>query len=100
MQCLTYLGSFADDEPTTFAKFREFFWPLISRLVRPAIASMDNSAEILELCFDMLQTLEQTQPEILDLKQLSNDWFSLLLDYTTSEVSEKTFYTSASPESN
>ncbi|KAK4252308.1 hypothetical protein C7999DRAFT_27033 [Corynascus novoguineensis] len=77
--------SFADEETTIFAKFREFFWPLISRLVRPAIESMDNSAEILELCFDMLQTLEQTQPEILDLKQLSNDWFSLLLDYTTSE---------------
>jgi ubiquitin carboxyl-terminal hydrolase 34 len=68
------------------AKFRDFFWPLISRLVRPAIASTTNSAEILELCFDLLHTLEETQSGVLKLKQLSNDWFRLLLDYSTSEV--------------
>ncbi|KAK3295943.1 uncharacterized protein B0H64DRAFT_417531 [Chaetomium fimeti] len=70
---------------TTVAKLREFFWPLISRLVRPAIASTGNSAEILELCSDMLGTLEETQIGMLDLKQLSNDWFDLLINYTTSE---------------
>jgi ubiquitin carboxyl-terminal hydrolase 34 len=67
-------------------KFRHFFWPLISQLIRPAIASAGNSVEILELCFDMLQTLEEAQFEGLNLKQLSNDWFSLVLDYTTTEV--------------
>jgi ubiquitin carboxyl-terminal hydrolase 34 len=34
----------------------------------------------------MLQTLRGTQSEISNLKQLSNDWFNLLLDYKTSEV--------------
>ncbi|KAK4157923.1 hypothetical protein C8A00DRAFT_29151 [Chaetomidium leptoderma] len=69
----------------TVTRFRDFFWPLISRLVKPAIASTGNSAEILELCFDMLQTLEEAQSERLNLKQLSSDWFDLLLSYTTSE---------------
>jgi ubiquitin carboxyl-terminal hydrolase 34 len=71
---------------TTVAKLREFLWPLISRLVRPAIASTGNSAEILELCSDMLGTLEERQIGILDLKQLSTDWFDLLVDYNTTEV--------------
>jgi hypothetical protein len=38
----------------------------------------------------MLQTLQEAQPETLDLEQLSDDWFSLLLDYTTTEVRLKT----------
>lgn len=72
--------------PTTVAKLREFFWSLISRLVRPAIAGNGNPAEILDLCSDMLGALEETQIEMLDLKQLSYDWFDLLANYTTSEV--------------
>ena len=72
-------------------RFRDFFWPLIWRLVRPAITSIGNSVEILDLCFDMLQTLQEAQPETLDLEQLSDDWFSLLLDYTTSEVRLRTW---------
>ena len=68
------------------ARLRAFFWPLISRLVRPAIVNGGNSTEVLELCFDMLQTLQESQSPSLSLKQLSSDWFDLLLDYTTTEV--------------
>ena len=78
--------SSSEKRSTTVAKLREFFWPLISRLVRPAIAGTGNPAEILDLCSDMLGTLEETQIEMLDIKQLSNDWFDLLANYTTSEV--------------
>lgn len=34
----------------------------------------------------MLQTLQESQSQSLGLKELSSDWFDLLLDYTTSEV--------------
>lgn len=79
----------AEEVSPTVARFRHFFWPLISRLVKPAVASSGNSAEVLDLCFDMLQSLEEDQPETLQLKELSNEWFSLLLCYTTSEVRRK-----------
>ncbi len=72
-------------------RFRDFFWPLIWRLVRPAITCAGTSVEILDLCFDMLQTLQEAQPETLDLEQLSDDWFGLLLDYTTTEVRWRTW---------
>ena len=68
------------------AKFRDFFWPLVSQLVRPAISKTNSSTEILELCFDMLRALEETQPGSANLDQLSRDWLDLLLNYTTSEV--------------
>ncbi|KAK4140337.1 uncharacterized protein C8A04DRAFT_15044 [Dichotomopilus funicola] len=71
--------------PETVSKFREFFWPLISQLVRPAMANPANSTDTLDLCFDMLQTLEDARTEIPNLKQLSNDWFLQLLRYTTFE---------------
>ena len=76
----------------TVQRFRDFFWPLIWRLVRPAITGIGNSVEILDLCFDMLQTLQEAQPETLDLEQLSDEWFGLLLDYTTSEVRFENLY--------
>lgn len=68
------------------AKLRGFFWPLVSRLVRPAITGPVDSTEVLNLCFEMLQTLGAAQSEISNLKQLSDDWFDLLLGYTTTEV--------------
>jgi ubiquitin carboxyl-terminal hydrolase 34 len=79
-------NSAVEEASPIVARFRDFFWPLISRLVKPAIASPGNSAEILELCFDMLQTLDEAESTIVNLKQLSNEWFGLLLSYTTSEV--------------
>ncbi len=86
-----FVNSLQNAAPTV-QRFRDFFWPLIWRLVRPAITGIGNSVEILDLCFDMLQTLQEAQPETLDLEQLSDDWFSLLLDYTTSEVRIETLY--------
>ncbi|GAB1320503.1 USP domain-containing protein [Madurella fahalii] len=74
----------SDSCPTT-SKFREFLWPLISRLVGPAIASPSNSAEVLSLCLVMFQTLRDDQPGILNLRDLANDWLELLLGHTTSE---------------
>lgn len=68
------------------AKFRDFFWPQVSRLVGPAIGNPDNAAEVLCLCLEMLQTLRAAKSEIFNLKQLSTDSFELLLGYTTSEV--------------
>ncbi|KAK4237057.1 hypothetical protein C8A03DRAFT_16355 [Achaetomium macrosporum] len=76
--------SLEEVDPTT-TKLRDFLWPLVSRLVRPAIANPSRSAEVLDLCFDMLQTLQETQSEIANLKQLSDDWFDVLLGYTTTE---------------
>ncbi|AEO57729.1 hypothetical protein MYCTH_2304264 [Thermothelomyces thermophilus ATCC 42464] len=76
---------YSNKESATIAKFRDFFWPLVSQLVGPAISKTDNSTEILELCFDMLQTLEETHPGSPNLEQLSHHWLNLLLNYTTSE---------------
>ncbi|SPQ22462.1 4cc22c61-bf1b-4482-8892-2926799c2547 [Thermothielavioides terrestris] len=70
---------------STTAQFRDFFWHLVSRLVRPAIARPNNSAEVLDLCFVMLRTLQDAGSEIANAKQLSDDWFNLLLNYTTTE---------------
>ncbi|KAL2134738.1 hypothetical protein VTI74DRAFT_10980 [Chaetomium olivicolor] len=70
---------------TTTATFRSFFWPLISRLIKPAIAGPENAVDVLDLGLDMFRTLQHAQPETLDLKQLAKDWFDLLLGYTTSE---------------
>ncbi|KAK4123811.1 hypothetical protein N657DRAFT_680934 [Parathielavia appendiculata] len=83
-------GTVAEDENAeeaspVVARFRDLFWPVVSRLVKAAVANRSNSAEILELSFDMLQTLEEAQPRTLNLKDLSHEWFSLLLSYTTSE---------------
>lgn len=50
------------------------------------MANPANSTDTLDLCFDMLQTLEDARTEIPNLKQLSNDWFLQLLRYTTFEV--------------
>ncbi|KAK4106515.1 hypothetical protein N658DRAFT_21639 [Parathielavia hyrcaniae] len=78
-------GERREETSPIFARFRDFFWPVISRLVKPAVANRSNSAEILDLSFDMLQILEEAQSETLKLKQLSKEWFSILLGYTTSE---------------
>ncbi|KAL2259798.1 hypothetical protein VTK26DRAFT_6391 [Humicola hyalothermophila] len=66
-------------------KLREFIWPLVSRLVGPAISKPSNSTEVLGLCFELLQALRSADSEILDLEQLSKDWFSHLLNYVTDE---------------
>lgn len=78
-------SSHSDSHPTT-SKFREFLWPLISRLVGPATASPSNSAEVLNLCLVMFQTLRGDQSGILNLQDLANDWLELLLGHTTTEV--------------
>ncbi|KAL2018794.1 hypothetical protein VTK56DRAFT_352 [Thermocarpiscus australiensis] len=70
---------------TSTARFSDFFWPLVSRLVRPAVARPGHSTEVLDLCFDMLQALRDAEAEISDLKELSNDWFNLLVCHTTFE---------------
>lgn len=83
---VTFFRSPQEVDSTT-AKFRDFLWPLVSRLVRPAIAKPEHSAEVLDICFLMLRTLQEARSEITNLQRLSDDWFDLLLSYTTTEVS-------------
>jgi len=39
------------------------------------------------LCFDMLQALRASQSEVVQIRQLAQEWFALLMNYTTFEVS-------------
>lgn len=82
----TFLLDSSPGSADAAAKFCGFFWPLVSRLVRLAMARPNNSAEVLDLCFDMLRTLRDAQSDVVNLEDLSNDWFDLLLGYTTFEV--------------
>ncbi|KAK3375132.1 hypothetical protein B0H63DRAFT_268265 [Podospora didyma] len=73
----------ADDMTT--AKFRDFFWPLVSGLVGPAINRASNSTEALDLCYQMFVALRDARPQILDIQILWDEWIDLLLHYTTFE---------------
>ncbi len=70
----------------TATRFRNFFWPVVSSLVGPAISNPTNSGEVLELCLGMLGRLRDARSSTLDMQKHFNDWNSLLLDYTTFEV--------------
>ncbi|KAK4227673.1 ubiquitin carboxyl-terminal hydrolase 34 [Podospora fimiseda] len=65
--------------------FRKLFWPIVSSLVRPAVQKVVNAAEVLSLSLMMLHALIRSDDDILDCKTLSQEWFTLLLEYTTFE---------------
>ncbi|KAM7201757.1 ubiquitin carboxyl-terminal hydrolase 34 [Naviculisporaceae sp. PSN 640] len=67
------------------AKFREFFWPFVTGLVRPAITQGSHSDELLHLCLKLFEILQMGDSSILDMRQLLADWGDLLLSYTTTE---------------
>ncbi|KAK3937263.1 ubiquitin carboxyl-terminal hydrolase 34, partial [Diplogelasinospora grovesii] len=73
-------------KPDEYAeRFRAFFWPLVSGLVRPAIAKTNCAAELLDLCFTMFKMLRVAKSDILDIQKLLVDWGRLFLGYTTLE---------------
>lgn len=81
--------------------FREFFWPLVSGLVGPAMSQPRTSDELFTLAFSMLNLLLETGSPFLDIQRLLADWGDLLLSYTTFEVSRSYTYdihTYISPE--
>lgn len=73
-------------------EFREFFWPLVSRLVGPAMRQPHNSGELLNLALSILKLLRGSGSPIFDVQQLLADWGDLLLSYTTYEVSMTLLY--------
>ncbi|KAK3380099.1 hypothetical protein B0T24DRAFT_519847 [Lasiosphaeria ovina] len=79
------VGKHLVEPNATTDEFREFFWPLVSGLVGPAIAHAGNSTEVLHLCYQMFEALRDVQSRILDVQKLLDDWSRLLLAYTTFE---------------
>lgn len=71
----------------TVGDFREFFWPLVSSLIKPAMRQPCRSDELFNLALSMLPLLLESGASILDVQQLLADWSTLLLSYTTFEVS-------------
>ncbi|KAK0645991.1 hypothetical protein B0T16DRAFT_412380 [Cercophora newfieldiana] len=70
---------------TVTHQFRSFFWPLISDLVKPAVANPGNSTGVLELCLETFKILRDARSQILDVQKNLEDWSDLLLGYTTFE---------------
>ncbi|KAK3357400.1 hypothetical protein B0T25DRAFT_452553 [Lasiosphaeria hispida] len=77
-------GGTLDPDATTI-KFRDFFWPLVSGLVRPAIGNPGIAAELLDLCLSMFKTLRAARSSVLDIQKHLHDWTGLLLSYITYE---------------
>ncbi|KAL1852073.1 hypothetical protein VTK73DRAFT_9286 [Phialemonium thermophilum] len=65
--------------------FSEFFWPLASGLVRPAMLRPRTSDEAFSLVTSMLKVLRDIEAPIIDVKQLLLEWGDLLLTYTSYE---------------
>ncbi|KAK4196643.1 putative ubiquitin carboxyl-terminal hydrolase [Triangularia verruculosa] len=63
--------------------FRILFWPLVCGLIEQAVNS--RSAEVLGLCLDLFRAVRSAQPELLELRSLSDQWFNLLASYETTE---------------
>ncbi|KAK4178441.1 putative ubiquitin carboxyl-terminal hydrolase [Triangularia setosa] len=63
--------------------FKKLFWPLVCGLVEPAVKS--RSTEVLGLCLDLFRAVRSAQPELLELGDLSRQWFNLLVEYDTTE---------------
>ncbi|KAK3333232.1 hypothetical protein B0T19DRAFT_354656 [Cercophora scortea] len=82
---LDKIGHNMIDPDATTAKFRYFFWPVVSSFVRSAITKAFTSAELLDLCLTMFRVLRISRSSILDVQKLHGEWSSLLLAYTTSE---------------
>ncbi|KAK3692278.1 hypothetical protein B0T22DRAFT_9213 [Podospora appendiculata] len=82
---LDKIGNNMIDPDTTTAKFRYFFWPVISSFVRSAITKASTSSEFLELCLTAFRVLRISRSPILDLQKLHGEWSNLLLAYTTFE---------------
>ncbi|KAL1842744.1 hypothetical protein VTJ49DRAFT_4382 [Mycothermus thermophilus] len=74
------------DSDSSVARFRGFFWPLVSGLVRSAVTDSSHAVEILRLCYDMFKGMQDSGVEDLNLDKLAGDLFDLLLHYTTTEV--------------
>ncbi|KAM7221465.1 ubiquitin carboxyl-terminal hydrolase 34 [Rhypophila decipiens] len=67
------------------ASFREYFWPLVTDLVGPAVKRGTHSVELLDLCLNMFKILRAGHSPILNIQKLLIDWSGLLLSYTTTE---------------
>ncbi|KAK0737002.1 hypothetical protein B0T21DRAFT_286758 [Apiosordaria backusii] len=68
---------------TRATAFRKLFWPLVCGLVEPAVKN--RSIEVLGLCLDLFRAVRSAQPELLQLRDLSDQWFNLLAQYETTE---------------
>lgn len=75
------------ESPSSISRFRSFFWPLVSELVKPAFSESNHPVELLRLCFDMFKCMRNSGVEDLNVEQLTRDLFDILLRYTTTEVS-------------
>jgi hypothetical protein len=71
---------------TATEQFRRFLWPIISRLVEPAVVCGGNSIEALELCLESFKILRDAKSPVLDAQKHLRDWCNLLVGYTTFEV--------------
>ncbi|KAL2271630.1 hypothetical protein VTJ83DRAFT_1001 [Remersonia thermophila] len=83
-ECFTLPSSLLDSD-SSVARFRGFFWPLVSGLVRPAVAESSHAVEIVRLCYDMFKGMRGSGVVGHNLETLVGDIFGLLLFYTTTE---------------